>query len=242
MSAVPQVVSVADVRLDERIRRVRALLETRFDYLPGARSTMPATSSGPADQSKYVPCETCRGRGRVIYRRGRRRLDRICMACDGTGDRLRRKDDPAYDSYVGRPRTGPVRSMTANEYDDEISRLRELADTRAGKTGHERYGYERARAARDVAGSYLELDQAVAVIQRRQPGTKLGSWEALYFLQAMMGPTIRLPGALHAALAEERKEVILQLGRLGWSAGEIGRALGISRDRIRQVLKVVRPA
>jgi hypothetical protein len=236
--------SPAQVRLEERIRRVVALLESRFDYLPSVPSTMPVTSSGPADDSKYVPCEPCKGRGRVVYKRTGRRLDRICLACDGTGQRRRRKDDPAFDGYVGRTRpTGSKpRSMTAREYADTISRLQADADTREGKTQHERYGWERARQHRDQAGSYVELDHAVMELRQRMPGEPVTSTVGLLFIQSRMGPTIRLPGALHASLAEERKAVIQALAfRWNWTAGEIGRVLGVSRDRVRLVLKAVRP-
>lgn len=227
-----------DVRVEERIRRVRALLETRFDYLPGERSSMPETSSGPAEESKYVPCEACRGRGRVTYRRTGRKLDRICLACDGTGQRRRRKDDPAYDSYVGRVRPGRPRVMTANEYDDQISRLRELEDLRAGRPQpNERYGWERARVSRDAAGSYRELDRAVHELHRRIPGCSVYSLGGLIFLQAHMSSTIRLPGRLHEELTPQRINVARDLHACGWTAGEIGRALGVSRTRVGRWLK-----
>jgi hypothetical protein len=231
--------SPAQVRLEERIRRVQALLESRFDYLPPVPSTMPVTSSGPADESKYVPCEPCKGRGRVVYKRTGRRLDRICLACDGTGQRRRRKEDPAFDGYVGRirPTGGKPRSMTAREYADTISRLQADADTRSGKTQHERFGWERAREHRDQAGSYVELDRAVNHLRQKMPGQPVGSTIGLLFIQSRMGPTIRLPGVLHEQLTPARKSAARELHGYGWTAGEIGRALGVAREKVGRWLK-----
>lgn len=225
------------VRLDERLRRLRALLETRFDYLPASRSSMPATSSGPAEKSSRVPCETCRGAGRVTFKRAGRKLARICLACDGTGQRRRRRSDPAYDSYVGAVRPGKPRVMSAREYDDEIHRLAELADTRRGEIQHEQYGWERARAGRDMAGSYLELDRAVSELRRRMPGAPVLGDQGLRFIASLMPSTIRLPRALHEQLTPERQRVARQLHASGWTAGQIGRALGIAREKVGRWLK-----
>ncbi len=230
----------ASVRREERRRRIRVLLESRFDYLPSTRSTMPVTNSGPAGESKHVPCETCRGRGRLL-RKGPRRGTRVsvrCLACDGTGERLRRKADPAYDSYVGELRPeGRARVMTAREYDDQIARLRADELARQGRVEHERYGFERAHDARDRSGSYRELDAAVRELQRRAPGTRLSSPRAVALLEELMPPSIRVPPWALEQLAQERQPVILDLAALGWSAREIGRALGISAEKVRRLLK-----
>jgi hypothetical protein len=129
---------------------------------------------------------------------------------------------------------GRPRAMSAREYDEEIALMRRQLSTQPD-TG--KYGWERAREARDVAGSYRELDAAVHVLRSRRPGLRIGSETSLGFLSELMGPKIKVPAVLQAELAEARREVALELHGYGWTAGEIGRALGISREKVGRMLK-----
>jgi hypothetical protein len=173
-----------------------------------------------------------------VYRRTGRQLARICLACDGSGQRRRRSGDEPYDGYVGRLHASKPRVMSAREYELELGRLRDLERTRRGLTTHERYGWERARAARDASGSYPELDRAVHQLRREHPGYPVDSLGGLLYLQARMGRTIRLPASLHEAITPERRSDALSLHRRhGWTAGEIGRAMGVAREKVGRWLK-----
>ncbi len=224
------------------MRRITALLDTRFDYLPTVRSSMPDSDHKPAN-SRTVPCGVCHGRGRLSYGKGKPRRTRLCLGCDGTGERRRRAGDPDYDMNLapGHRRltvNGRARGMTAREYDEELARIKADQDSRAGRVDHERYGWEKAREARDLAGSYQRLDAAVRLFRSRYPGCSLTGEGSLELLSNLMGPrTIRVPAAVQAELAERRRHVALELHRLGWTAGAIGRGLGISREKVGRMLK-----
>jgi hypothetical protein len=228
------------VRLEERKRRVRALLETRDDYLPGLRSSLPDADHKPA-LSRTVPCERCNGSGRVRIGKRKPPIIRFCLACGGTGERRRRGADLPYDMNLEpahrRLSEGRVRAMNGRELDEELSHLRELEEVRLGVDVHG-YGWERARVARDASGSYLELEQAIRRLRRTNPFLRLDSEHGLELIAAMMGPTIIVPGSCEAQLALARRDVALELHRrFGWTAGEIGRALGIGRARVGRLLK-----
>lgn len=238
MSAVAQP-SLELVRFGERKRRIVVLLETRFDYLPSPRIVGPASSSGPAD-SGTVPCDVCHGRGRVAYGKGKPRPTRLCLGCDGSGQRRARRDDPAYDMNLepGRQRLrvdGHPRVMTVREYDRELAMLeRQLPRDRPLD---DPYGWERARRRRDAAGSYRLLDLAVTLLRRYRPGLPVTSEPALYAIHKVMGPVIRVPDWLQPELHAARVSVALELHGYGWSAGEIARALGVGRDKVGTMLR-----
>lgn len=228
----------SSVRLEERKRRVAALLASRDDYLPSPRSSLPDADHKPS-LSARVPCGVCHGRGRVV----KRKQLVLCIACDGTGQRRRRTGDPAYDMNLepGQRRLaeGRAHAMSPREAEEEISRLE--ADANARRGIERGYGWERARTARDRNGSYPELDAALAALAARRPELQPSSDEGLALLASLMGERIRVPVSHERELAEERRRVAVDLHRRGWSAGEIGRALGLGRLKVGRLLKPARP-
>jgi hypothetical protein len=228
------------VRLEERMRRVRVLILSRFDYLPAPRTSSPETGTGPGE-GKRVPCERCRRSGRVVSSVLRKAIP--CTVCNGTGWRRRRKDDPPWDEYVAEQlSTGPKdsRVYTPRELDHEIDKLRQAAAERAGVIRHLRYGFERAHVARDLSGSYRELELA---LEKLPIGVRPLSDVGLAWISNRMRGTIHVPEWADDELAEQRRLVARSLvEHYGWSVGDVGRALGVSREKVGRWLKRARRA
>lgn len=148
--------------------RVRVLLRTRNDYLPGPKSQATGALSGPAP-GRNVVCPDCRGSGRATRFQGLLG-SRVCASCLGDGERRRVGAEPAYDSYVqatvGDESTTQrqTRSMTPRELDASIAHIDALFAEREGHHEHETFAWERARRARDRSGSYPEVEYLLGVM------------------------------------------------------------------------------
>lgn len=227
--------------LAERVVRVRLLLETLDDPYPTPRGAL-VSDPGPAP-SRYVPCETCKGRGELRHRGGWG----LCLICDGRGWKRRESGEPAWDAYVGLPlieaaalpREAPTRLPLPEE-------VREAS-----------YGWERLRQAYDRQGSYknlrLQLDwlSLAAPLRFRLVRTVLVEHEPRELAPAMrveldLGvvmiarrmPTVRVPPWLiERSAAAERRNTVDALAAEGFSAGEIARRLGTSKEAVRRKLK-----
>ena len=232
------------VQLQEKIRRVRVLLATKDDYLPQPRGVELASAPGPAP-GRRVPCGACRRTGKVVVGRGPTKRLRRCLGCDGTGWRRRRAGELGYDEYLDRegpPKplsslSGPSRAMDAREVDHELARLHADALRREGVVSHERYGWERGREVRDVAGSYRELERAQQQVARAYPLVPRGSGRWLELVTLSMRGTIRVPRWAEEELADERRATILALLRSEWSPRQIGKALGMSKEKVMRIAK-----
>src|SRR4030095_3043003 len=82
---------------------------------------------------------------------------RLCLDCDGRGERYREPGDEAWDAYLGlpletaallprEPPRGPSAVQAAQDKDEREGRVEALS-----------YGWERLRDAYDRHGSYREL-------------------------------------------------------------------------------------
>lgn len=219
------------------MRRIEVLLYSRFDYLPQPRNGDAVTNSGPAE-GKRVPCERCRRSGRVLDRVHRRMIP--CVACAGTGWRRRRGAEPAWDEYTGEPLAESVRTsrvFTSRELDHEIAKLERDELERRGIVAHLRYSWERARLARDHDGSYRELERA---LERLPYGVSPVSRGGLEWLSAQMPRTIHVPEWANQDLAEARRDVVLACLAEGRTQREVGRALGVSAEKVGRIAKEAR--
>lgn len=226
--------------LAERVVRVRLLLETLNDPYPTPRGAL-VPDSGPAP-SRYVPCETCRGRGELRQRGGWA----LCLICDGRGWK-RREGEPEWDAYVELPLTEAV-SMPR-----ELGTRLPLSDEIREAT----YGWERLRQTYDRHGSYkglrIQLDWLSLVDPLRfrlvrgvlvdhEPRSLDGVMQVHLDLGVVMiarrMPSVRVPPwLLERSAAAEKRNTIGALAADGFTAGQIARRLGLSKEAVRRKLK-----
>ena len=226
--------------LPDRVARVRLLLETLNDPYPTPRGAL-RSDSGPA-ASRYVPCETCRTRGRV---RSRSALV-LCLVCDGAGWRRREAGDAEWDAYVGLPVEQavelPTMSTGRRESEPEVE---------------EPYAWERARASHDRHGSYkevrLRLDQLGETRPRRHRLIRvvlvdreprfLSAADEYEIALGIVAITLRMrsirvpPWIMERSAASEKRETIAALAADGYSAGEIARRTGMTREAVRRKMR-----
>jgi DNA-binding CsgD family transcriptional regulator len=223
--------------LPQRVHGVRLLLGSLNDPYPTPQGAL-RPDSGPA-ASKYLPCETCRSTGRVRVRRGRYVL---CLICDGRGERRRRHDDVEWDAYLRLPL-------------EEAAQLPREPVVRSPRTGEEEgYGWERAQARQERQGSYRELRRQLDWLRQAHPRwhqlivavlvehgeRELGPHAALELelgvvAIALRMRSVRVPRWLVEPL--ERRQTVAELAARGLQAGEIARALGLSKKAVRRQLK-----
>src|SRR5215471_5490927 len=110
----------------DRQEQVRALLRSRYDYLPSvpiATGVIVRDSGlGPAP-GKRVPCGLCLRSGRVLQRVDGRTVRRLCPLCDGSGWRRRRKGEEEWDEYLGKPLRSHRKPAEPFRLADDIRRL-----------------------------------------------------------------------------------------------------------------------
>jgi hypothetical protein len=226
--------------LAERVVRVRLLLETLNDPYPTPRGAL-VSDPGPAP-SRYVPCETCKRRGELRMRGGWA----LCLVCDGRGWK-RREDEPAWDAYVELPLVEaaalPREPATKLQLPEQIR--------------EETYGWERLRQTYDRHGSYkairVQLDwlSLVAPLRFRLVRTVLVDHEPRHLdigmrVQLDLGvvmiarriPHVRVPPWLiEESAAARRRDTIEALAADGFTAGQIARRLGVTKETVRRKLK-----
>lgn len=149
--------------------RVYILLGSLYDWVPTPSRRWLAKSGFVA--SKRRQCRHCQGKGK----RRVRGMDQDCEPCTGHGWI---KIDP-YDTLEG-PKSERITSVAskvelkqrsrAQILDQEIERLVSLERTRSGEIAHEREPWERAKARQYAAGSYADLDRALAILRDRSHG------------------------------------------------------------------------
>lgn len=235
-----------------RIDRVRILLETRNDYLPGPPGSRIRKPGVPQDGSSRVPCE-CRT-GRVKTSSG----SRLCLVCDGRRWRRKQGDEPLWDEYLER-RLGddvrPERSMEGFEIDNELERLRSDARIRESRIDpKEKYGWERGRERRDRSGSYRELELVLEKMAQEWPegrtlvarvyesgmldsNTGLLQRFALFWIERNMPKVIRIPR--WAWLEEQQKlepEVKAAAKKMG-SLRDVAEHFGLTTREIRKLVE-----
>lgn len=250
--------------LDERMRCVRTLLATRFDYLPDPKTStgiIARDSHGPAP-SKRVPCGHCRRKGQILGHKGWL----PCSVCGGDGWRKRRAGDEPWDEYINAPVGGKEKRYAPRQFridedirrlDVEIDKLERQAQLREGRIDAERYAWETERAILFRRGSYKELDRAMGLLAERAPGahrsvarafdagwrgiTLAGQVQALealgvQFLAETMRGEIRVPPWAGETAKREKQLGVRELHALGWAPGKIGSALRISRKKVKRLI------
>jgi hypothetical protein len=246
--------------LEERMRRVTILLESRHDYLPSVRVTDLGDAPGPA-AARRVPCEPCETTGRIRHKRGKR----FCPSCDGHGWRKARKGDQEWDEYTEAPlddvQTGvagvvsieaDVRRLTAS-----IERIDRLLALKQGHIDAERFGWERALHAQLRAGSYRELERALHLLREGFPhlhavlvaatanalpravsvAQQARQELAVAFLAHTMRGPIRVPSWLMYERSVSKLPTIEALHAEGRTAPQIAKRLGMSKSKVKSLLK-----
>jgi hypothetical protein len=225
----------------DRVERTRLLLTTMNDWLPTPQGAL-RSDSGPA-ASRYVPCETCRATGWIRVRRGRL----LCLVCDGQGWKRREPGEVEWDAYTGLPveQAASLPSMAVAPRRQENDAVEEA------------YAWERARQSQDRHGSYKEvrirLGQLADVHRRRhrlvvvalvdKEPVSLSPWDDT---EVTLGVTwialrmrsIRVPGwIMERSAAAEKRDSIEGLVQDGYSAGEIARRTGMTKEAVRRRIK-----
>ena len=228
--------------LAERVVRVRLLLETLNDPYPTPRGAL-VSDPGPAP-SRYVPCETCRGRGELRARSGWL----LCLICDGEGWKRRESEEP-WDAYVGLPLVEAA--ALPREPATKLLLPEEVAEAT--------YGWERLRQTYDRHGSYralrIQLDWLAiyAPIRQRIVRAVLVDHEPRelddrmttelhlgVIMLAQRMPNVRVPPwILERSAAAEKRDSIQALAADGMTAGEIARRLGVSKESVKRKLKLI---
>lgn len=244
----------------ERMRKIRVLLASRFDYLDTVRiAHMEGAVDGPA-ASRKVPCLFCKQTGRIgLF---------ACARCGGSGMRPARKADVvagnAWDEYVEAPlaeaRT-PLRRITGTidlradiaRIDHELRKLKVDEYARAGIVAdEERWVVRQSRLERE--GSYAELRRALDRLERLCPRLR---WAlrivyesqlavelpfnidvleslAVAFLCLHMRGQVRIPHAYEEEHAAEKRRSIDELLDEGWKPSRIARVLGVTEKAVKR--------
>ena len=144
--------------------------------------------------------------------------------------------------------------MTPEAADAEIQRLQSYRHREAGGNDpNEAYGWERARAARDRQGSYLELERALEVIDpfsraflawiydsgldvKRSKQSYIDEDKILGHISMLMPSKIRLPRHLHAELMERKRKRARALLRDGLDSVSVSIAV-LLPQRLVEALK-----
>lgn len=164
-----------------KAEKVRILLLTLDSHLPDPKPPRVYASAEPGPQaSYYVRCGTCKGCGRLVGAdepcvtclsalkdgRGIRRPRhgcRLCLACDGRGERYREPGEEGYDPYSGK-------SMKELGEEPMQEARSELSVRRVGlrdERNERGFGWERMRLRNDERGSYNELRQQLEWLRDR---------------------------------------------------------------------------
>lgn len=225
------------MQLPERVHGVKLLLGSLDDPYPTPQGAL-RPDSGPSP-SRYIPCETCRSTGRVRVRGG----FALCLVCGGGGERRREHGDRQYDAYM------------RLSLDDAVALPVEIPPSRPQPDGEEAYGWERAQQAQDRQGSYRELRRHLDWLRQAHPRwhslikacliehqeRELGPRAALEMELGVLALTLRMksvrvPRWLREPARAPEQSVAVLASR-GLKAGEIARALGMTKKAVRRQLK-----
>ena len=225
--------------LAERVQGVKLLLGSLNDPYPTPQGAL-RPDSGPA-ASRYLPCETCRSTGSVRARGGYV----LCLICDGTGWKRRTVDDREWDAYLRLP----LDEAAELPREPEPARLQPVTGL------DDAYGWERAQRSHERHGSYRDLrrqldwlrlthprwHQLIQVVlvdhEPRELGPRAGlELELGVIALALRMRTVRVPQWLREPLTP-KTQTVATLAAVGLKAGEIARALGLTKKAVRRELK-----
>lgn len=236
--------------IEQRMHKVRLLLSSLDDYVPGPKVTSLGNESGPAP-SKLVPCEC-----HTIP----------CHVCNDTKWRRRQKDEPAWDEYLEQrvdeaiePQlfSGVDHAAEIRRLDASIARIRRTLMAKAGVLDkREKFSWEAAREQQERYGSYRELRKWLRVLALKWPEghrairrvhlsnieVKLTELDrthedvAVYWLQHQM-KSLRVPPWLMEYDASRRRDSVQSLHARGLNPGAIARRTGIRKEKVKRILK-----
>lgn len=243
---------------ETEIRRVRLLLDTSDDYLPGPSAIQMGDMSGPAPSSRR-PCDDCRKTGKTTAG--------ICLVCNGTGLRratMREQRTDGWDEYVEAPVSEAVvpqlsagidRASEIRRLDASIARIQRTLDAKDGKQVDEAYGWERLRSAYEREGSYGELRRCLGELRKLWPAG-YSTVRRIYTIRLVeLSPHdraveelavtwlaremrhIRVPHWVEQEASTRRNDTIETLAAQGMGAGAIARRLKLSKEKVRSVLR-----
>lgn len=241
-----------------KMHRIRLLLSTMDDYLPGVSGSMPEVPAGPS-ASRFVPCDFC-------LRNGRLKDGRLCPECRGEGWRTHRAGEKYWDRYLEEPvdeAVAPTRQFTGTpdraanirRLDASIERIQRVLQLKEGKLDEDMFGWERMRAAYEDAGSYRELRKCLAVMEVESPRLRrvlrrryevnlffkddeVKEHDAIFWL-AMRMPKVVVPSWVMEEEAQKARDTVESLAAQGFGAGTIARKLRISKKKVRRILKKI---
>lgn len=163
---------------------VAQLYASLDDPYPGPSKAQQVTQGGQSPSNR-VPCGTCNKTGKIkrTYpwtippdgQVGAMPPTRVCPMCDGYGWRKRKPKDPYYDEYTGErissggEKQSRPRTMTLEEIDHELDKLRQDKLRRHGILTHEMYAWERRIKEREKHGSYTELLRVLRLMREKHP-------------------------------------------------------------------------
>lgn len=250
--------------LDERARRVKALLETFHEPYPAATiaSDLLAQAPGLAPGSR-VPCTYCLRTGRLA--------DRYCPVCLGHGWRKRKAGEDAWDEYTGAPirddESAKGHAQAFRLADDfrkvsaELARVSATLAQSEGRIPDEPYAWESAKRRYWRHGSYGELAVALSAMADRASGLygviRLVYLSGLpadciqyraedeqsgrYWLaEAMRGP-IRIPRWIEEPMGQEKRKTVAELVAAGLTPAQVARVLRIPKEKARRMCRSLHP-
>lgn len=213
------------------------MLESLHDYLPSPPHVQMKAPSGPV-ASKYVPCEPCAEKGKIVYR-GR---ERLCFSCNGSGTRRRRVSDPEWCAYTRLP-VAEARELPTVTH----QRVSTLTDQEREQS----FAWERKQAAYQRHGSYQELGRALERLRVESPScwyalTRHYVWGIQVDVEAERRGLVWLAGAMRSVrtprwVADNKpasaRQLALELASQGHGAGTISKRLAVPKTSVKRWLK-----
>lgn len=146
-----------------------------------------------------------------------------------------------------------MRTLTPRERDAEIARIVRINALREGRIEEsDQEWWERAKEQRDRSGSYQALEKALQSLTandvhfldlfyegwiRHTPFARQREEMLVKRIAAVMPERIELPHGLYYQHSQKLVAVVKSLSSAGRKISEIGKELGISRRRIRGMLR-----
>lgn len=230
--------------LTPRARRALALLDRLDEYVEDRASVGRDEFETPAGFApSYKRCEHCLGTGFASGKDpfGRRR----CPECDGEGQvRVRSGGelDPYETGTAGAATVDRPKTMSSQDIDHELARLRADEYTRQGIIAHERYGWERRRKRMEREGDYARVRDTLEHLRHHETDTYRGvlrreHW-ALERLANRVPGSIRVPLDIDAAIGQQLVDDAHSLRDRGVPVTVIAELLYVKEHRARRLLKM----
>lgn len=160
-------------------------------------------------------------------------------------------DDPPIE--VTNAERAKVRTLTPRERDAEIARLERMTALREGRVVEsDKEWWERAKEQRDRSGSYQALDKALTSLTandrwfldnfysglvKRSPAAVERESLIVRQLASLMPDRIELPHGLYYQHSQKLVRVVRSLASSGNKISQIAHMIGVSRRKVRSMLR-----